>query len=787
MPQRVGTSQIFSKARILDAEFLPNWLYHFPDYIRDQALNPNIENEIVHINNKTGALNRAAQKWNKSKWFDGDFDVGLEFRLWPYVADVGRKNTVQSYRTGSYIAVDFFFRASRLYNRLLKPRTFEQGKKRLVELPSHNLDVALICWLTVPPEEKPFFEDFVNRHSLSECFFGERVDWRGNIWESEFHLGFFQMLPNQHGDGYPSHVDDSLDLRRIQEIPSLQETSGNRKLGLVGGSLRFVGDLRDRLWTCHFYSSISREGYTGILNKLDRFSYEEGNREELYSDAIGQRRILELSYILGIFKEMEESSEGIIEVIQDELGVSEAQNVQNQSYEFIRDYSQVHLTTGEILRNVLRQFSTALGVIGDWEGREESRGIQSRWSDKDEKRYGEKLKDLTRKCKVSIQHLRTQKTRLEEQRLLAEQRHNNLLTYLQLQDARKSSQSAEDVRLFTYVTIVFLPLSFAASLFSMQGAPSGNTISIMVQTTVIGLAITILVLANMKTLDRNWSYRVSTFGESTRKRMLEAGNEFWKGRAQELHTAAQLRASKPESLKHLPAESKWYYFSFWIWYTLGRPRYRVIDGLDAWRNRKNRPHNYLPLKILSLVLMAPVSLLVFATHFLLFNLADMLALLRSTMGRLWAKLRELWQLLRHEKGPSNIGSDDVEEVRSTQTETPTKQDPRWLQTPPRPLQARLHRQLHPLPSGTSNESEPRTSDDNREGLDLVRDGNVPSDDDEMELAIEENASPASDIGAESESQRPRIIQQGPKDDAEEVKQRRWIKLFKKKKRSESKV
>ncbi|KAL8989513.1 MAG: hypothetical protein Q9177_001614 [Variospora cf. flavescens] len=681
MPQKVGTSQRFSKARILDAEFLPNWIYHFPDYIRHQALNLKIEKGIVHINNISGALNRAAIKWTKFNRFDGDSnDFERRFRFRPHVADAGRKNTVQSYRTGRYVAVDPFISATRLYNRLLKPRTFEQGKKRLIELPSHNLDTALICWLTVPPEEKPFFEDSVNRHSISECFFGERVDWRGNVWESEFHLGFFQMLPDQVGDGFPSHVDDSPELRRTQEIPSLQGTSGNRKLGLVAASLRFVGDLRDRLWTCHFYSSISRErGYTGIL---DRFWYSEGaNKEELYSDTIGQRRILELSYIRGILKEMEESSEGIIEVIQDILGVSEAQDVQNQSYEFIRDYSQAYLTTGEILRNVLRQFNTALGVIGDWEGREESRGIQSRWSDKDEKRYGEKLKDLSRRCKVSVQHLRTQKIRFEEQLLRAEQRHNNLLTYLQLQDARKSSQSAEDVRLFTYVTIVFLPLSFTASLFSMQGAPSGNTISIMVQTTAIALAITVLVLANMKTLDRNWSYRVSTFGESTRKRMLEAGNEFWVGRAKELKTAAELRASKPESLKHLPAESKWHYFRFWIWYTLGRPIYRVIDGLGAWRHRKNR-------------------------------------------------------LLR------------------------------------------------PVFPGPSNESEARTSDDNREGLDLVRDGKILSDDDEMELAIEENASAFSETGAKSESH---VMQQGPKDDADEVKQRGWIRLFKNKKRSESKV
>lgn len=802
IPQEIRAYRNTPAIKILDTVFLPRWLYHYPNYIHNQALDVKIRSEIAKIEKVSNPLAASVKKWKEFHNFSETFSNGMpSLTNLPCVADCGSKratNLTESSSRGHNLNMNHYWTSRLLYERLLMPRTFKQGKKRLIEIPSHNLDNPLICWLTVPSTEKPFFEDFVNSHFTPKCLFGERVDWRGNIWETELHLGFFQLHTNK------STHDDYLALRRVKAIPSLQGSFDRGRVVLVATSLRIVGDLQDRSWTCHFLTSVSREDrYTGVLDRFLR-SFTRGHVfEDLFSDKIGQRRILEMSYMDEVFKEIEGSNEEIIKVFQDELNVREAQNVQNQSYEFIRDYSQLHQNMGEILRDVLRQFNTALAVIGEWEGREESRGFPSRWTDKDEKRHGEKLRNLNRKCKVSIQHLRAQKGRLEEQLQLAEQRHNNLITYLQLQDARTSSQSAEDVRLFTYVTIVFLPLTFASSLFSMQGAPTANTISIMVQTTAVALVVTILVLANMKLLNRNWSYRMSKFGLSTRAKMLASENRMWKYRARGLETAAQLRPSNPENQDYLPAESKWYYLWFWLWYAVRQPRYYVIDGLDAWRDRRNRSksHKDSSVKLLSLMLMAPISILVFILPVLFFNLVDMLALIRMAMGWLWHKLRHL---LLKDRGPPKEGtlndaSTETPEVTATSSGLPYSQHTHrerigssadlnssgaWLLTTPRPLQCILE-QSHPQYSNTSAEMESPLSDGHRESFSVVHRETELDDDDEMELTLDQNElAIESRTGSNIQALSP--IQHEPEDGVDEVKRRWWHRL-RNKRRSGSEI
>ncbi|KAL8884611.1 MAG: hypothetical protein Q9192_006803 [Flavoplaca navasiana] len=88
-----------------------------------------------------------------------------------------------------------------------------------------------------------------------------------------------------------------------------------------------------------------------------------------------------------------------------ELKLLEARDPESESYEFNRDYSRLNSKTGEILREVLKLLNPSIRIIADWEKREDSRDIRSRWSQKDETRFGPKLVYLARKCKVSIQQL----------------------------------------------------------------------------------------------------------------------------------------------------------------------------------------------------------------------------------------------------------------------------------------------------------------------------------------------------------------------------------------------
>lgn len=63
-----------------------------------------------------------------------------------------------------------------------------------------------------------------------------------------------------------------------------------------------------------------------------------------------------------------------------------------------------------------------------------------------------------------------------------------------------SFHDSENVKLFTYVTVIFLPLGFATGVFSMSDAPQTETLRSMAITALVALTLTATVLINAKTL-----------------------------------------------------------------------------------------------------------------------------------------------------------------------------------------------------------------------------------------------------------------------------------------------
>ncbi|KAF9875003.1 hypothetical protein CkaCkLH20_07697 [Colletotrichum karsti] len=88
---------------------------------------------------------------------------------------------------------------------------------------------------------------------------------------------------------------------------------------------------------------------------------------------------------------------------------------------------------------------------------------------------------------------------------------NHLGNIQSLRETLKTSQEqlrddigfygAENIRFFTYVTAVFLPLGFAASIFSMSEEPPEGVLRPMVICSVIALVLTFVALANAKRLN----------------------------------------------------------------------------------------------------------------------------------------------------------------------------------------------------------------------------------------------------------------------------------------------
>lgn len=748
-------------------------MYHHPTYLHEQPLKIDFEQAFKDIDGFNG-LKTAVDRWKTSKEFSKSREPVI---FLPHVADSGTKKHAGN---GADLVqrrmdVEWYGTAADLYDHLIRPRTFDHAKKRLVELASHDQETALICWLTAPEQEKPLFLEFLRRHGSSESFFGERVDWKGNIWETELHLGFYQLIPEEKNKWFrPPHLDYHSQLR-TRKMPSLSQAPSISEITPCSTSLRFVGDLRDRSWTCHFLSSAARnDGFTGILDEFTDAKSFENTLDEFYRVKIGQRKVLEMTYVERVLAEMAQSCEGILAGLQRELDVPETRDPQSESYEFIDSYSRLHSKAGEILRDVFRQLEVTVRTIEDWEKREDNRDPPSRWSEKDETRHGEQLRNLGRKCKIGTQLLRRYKDRLEEHQKLAEQRHNNLINYMSLQAARTSSQSAEDVRLFTYVTIIFLPLSFSSSLFSMQDAPASNVVSVMVPTTVIALAVTIFVLANMKSLDRNFNFLVYRINASARRKMQRSKHSWgfsWNRISGELEESAQLQL-KPENDKHLPAQSKWWYFLFWISHALKLPRLYVVEAFHTWGNRKKTPVNFLDflLRVLLSVLLTPACIFIFAAQLVIVTTIDIIELLWKAFIRL---KRTMFQPPASETSPKKgfkkllkrsrldqeavaevIANDEDQDPVGSQrrlselsVEAPKKPGKfdstflvlsRWLQTPPRPIREFIVKRLD-LPKSESDELEPQIAESELEDEPVISNHRMLDIEDEWEMAIDKGS------------------------------------------------
>ncbi|KAL8881791.1 MAG: hypothetical protein Q9198_001075 [Flavoplaca austrocitrina] len=203
MPPEVGTSPRFARKKVVaDAFFQPNWMYFPRVYLHRAQLQIDCEMVFKEVESFQG-FKSAIAKWKESKGFSTD---GSNRRIFPpHVADSGTKKgaVFNGKPLERQMHIKWYRTAEEVYKRLTDPRIFKTAKKRLVELTSFHQDLPLICWLTSPTEQKMQYLYFLRRHGTSESLFGERIDWNGNILETELHLGFYQLLSKENNKTYP--------------------------------------------------------------------------------------------------------------------------------------------------------------------------------------------------------------------------------------------------------------------------------------------------------------------------------------------------------------------------------------------------------------------------------------------------------------------------------------------------------------------------------------------------------------------------------------------------------
>ena len=510
------------------------WLYNYPTFLqRNKAVSPEeFRDQIVNLVRQSDAeyskaiVLKAARAYHESEGEDSkSHHSGSDGSSHPDRARVGaphfgrsgvscvvdterRQRTKQRQRKRKESREDEDNWPAMLSNydlwlRLKKPRSAQEAKKRFIWLPQADAETALICYLASTEEERPEMFLFFERHANQENYFADDPTMIFNKWESEFHLSFY-------------HVVDAASEARAQGIPKPAEEKipGDSGKSITRASMgfRFDGDFFDRYWTCHFIEYLPGDVRRPEWRSL-AFDLSEKSR------SWRQRKVLELRLFDRMLTEVVKNARLILEEVRAVLNIQPGTMpsvltmlpvLSSDAYFSARDQWQRLL---QVLQAVEDDLASILVAISKWDTREKDRGPEKpRWTNKDESKYRGELRKLGVSTARKTRDLQSYHSSISALKDTLASSRDNVRDDLSL-------LGAENIRFFTYVTVVFLPLGFAASIFSMSDTqPETSVLISMVILAVGSLAVTSVALVNAKTLNlvlEHISSRVNEY--STRK------------------------------------------------------------------------------------------------------------------------------------------------------------------------------------------------------------------------------------------------------------------------------
>ncbi|KAK2608205.1 hypothetical protein N8I77_006829 [Diaporthe amygdali] len=364
--------------------------------------------------------------------------------------------------------------SSEVLEELLTPvRTERDSKKRLLYFSEANRGIVSICYAATETFERRNMLDFFGRHSRHEKYATDRCSMVNNSWETEFHLSYYQILDESRKiwSGIPPFESEPFPGGR------------GKKIARTSTSFRFNGDLFDRYWTCYWLAYVHNgpgRGWYGPHNPLDRPEDR-------------QRKVLEQRFIAQILTNLTWSIEEILAEVKFSLGIkSQSFSSPIPNIDAYSSWSALWAGFEPLLQTLEEDLASTQVIVDQWEAREEERGEERpRWTRDRERKYGASIMKIHREIKRQTGTLQQLRANI---RSLRESCSNRLVR------AREelSFRSEQNIASFTFVTVVFLPLGFIASIFSMNGSPETSLVINMVVASVIALGITVLVLMNAK-------------------------------------------------------------------------------------------------------------------------------------------------------------------------------------------------------------------------------------------------------------------------------------------------
>ncbi|RFU72773.1 mg2+ transporter -like zinc transport [Trichoderma arundinaceum] len=412
---------------------------------------------------------------------------------------------------------------STIYKCLCRKRTPENAKKRIFHFFRASSKTALICYLS--SAERPEISSFFDRHASYDKYFSEDITAALNKWVTEFHLSFYQIISSEM-------TSIVIGIPRFEEIKyPYARVPDRRRISRAVMSFRFDGDFVDRYWTCHFFEFNPRK--TLLADNDQEKVTDRRINGSLKAHSWEQRRILELILFKDMMQEILNCSQEILKEIK--KSVQSSPKLVNDNGTGQQATASALLDTLDLFTKVnnkelvstsqlWHKFQHILEVVEDdlgenlakitlWMERGKDRSQdRPRWTPSDERDYRpiiSKLMALNRHALHDLERCHVNITSFKA----------SLSRNLEIMRSDLELRGADDIRLFTYVTVVFLPISFATGVFSMSDAPSRHTLIGMIITAAVALLATVVALTNAKILDanivspilrnsRNWVYAV---------------------------------------------------------------------------------------------------------------------------------------------------------------------------------------------------------------------------------------------------------------------------------------
>ncbi|KAG8169525.1 hypothetical protein KVR01_000270 [Diaporthe batatas] len=468
------------------------WLYNYPDFllVKDIDLQDQLKKlfskyskrylpQIHFYGSESSIIDKALEALGNIA--PNDFSIkGIGTDKWikdGMVAGLPKQKSLRENRRKWSIGATCY-RFSDPFNKCLwdsisKERSAVTAKKRFLWLPARsNPETALLCWLASTDTEKPAISLFFDRHAGYDNHLWDDTTMVMNTWQTELHLCFWLIY----------NKSDPLHQGLPHPIVAPWPRGNDKEFRRASIGFRFNGDFFDRYWTGYFIQYIPGLSYSwGIpLHWTNRFIREKES---------WQRKVLELQLLQHILNLILTSSNKILHEIEAELGIKKGilifSVLTSEAYTESANHWQIY---EELLEKAEDDILSSLNTLSKWASREHDRGQERpRWTRNDETKYRgsiNKLRNQTERQRWDLESSREKMCKLRE----------TLATRQAKIRSDLEAKREQNIRYFTYVTVIFLPLGFASSFYSMNGPPSNDLIISLAKFAAAALAVTAVFL-----------------------------------------------------------------------------------------------------------------------------------------------------------------------------------------------------------------------------------------------------------------------------------------------------